>query len=59
MEYQKVVNLLDNKPNQSPKSKKRNWVEINGDTCGMYNTIGQIKLKTTSLKSSLCDYGKA
>ena len=59
MEYQKIVNLLDNKPNQPPKSKKRNRVEINGDTCGMSNTIGQIQLKATMLKSSLCDYSKA
>ena len=29
MEYQKIINLLDNTPNQPFKFKKKNWVEIN------------------------------
>ena len=29
MEYQKIINLLDNTPNQPFKFKKTNWVEIN------------------------------
>ena len=29
MEYQKIINLLDNTPNQSSKFKTKNWVEIN------------------------------
>ena len=29
MEYQKLINLLDNTPNQPSKSKTKNWVEIN------------------------------
>ena len=28
MEYQKVINLLDNGPNQPSKFKIKNWVEI-------------------------------
>ena len=28
MEYQKVINLLDNKPNQSSKFRTKNWVQI-------------------------------
>ena len=31
MEYQKVMNLLDNTPNQPPKCGTKNWVEINDD----------------------------
>ena len=50
------MNLLDNTPNQRPRSKTKNWVEINDDARGMYNTNTQIKLKTSMLKSS-CDYG--
>ena len=29
MEYQKVINLLDKKPNQPSKFRKKNCVEIN------------------------------
>ena len=56
MEYQKITNLLDNTPNQPTKFRRRNWVEINDESRGMYNTNSQIKLKTSVLRSSLCDY---
>ena len=29
MEYQKIINLLDNTPNQPPKFKTKIWDEIN------------------------------
>ena len=32
MEYQKIMNILENTLNQSSKFKTKNWVEIN-DTC--------------------------
>ena len=31
MEYQKIINLLDNTPNQPSQFKTKNWVEINDD----------------------------
>ena len=31
MKYQKVVNVLDNTPNQPSKFRARNWFEINDD----------------------------
>ena len=37
MEYQKVINLLDNAPNQTSKFKIKNWVEINDESQGTYN----------------------
>ena len=40
MEYQKIINLLDNIPNQPTKFKTKDWVEINDDSRGMYNTNG-------------------
>ena len=58
MEYQKIINLLDNTPNQLIKFRAKNWVEINNDPCGMYNTNSQIKFKTSALRSSLCDYSE-
>ena len=56
MEYQKVINLLDNTPNQPTKCRTKNWVEINDDSDGKYNTNSQIKFKTSMLRSHLCDY---
>ena len=51
-----MKNLLDSTPNQPSKFRTKNWVEINDDLRGTYNTSSQIKFKTLMLKSSLCDY---
>ena len=51
MEYQKVIKLLDNTPNQPSKFKTKNWVEINGDSQGAYNTKIWVKFKTSMLES--------
>ena len=56
MEYQEIIKLLDNTPNQPSKSRSKNYIEINNDSCGTYNTNSQIKFKTSMLNSSLCDY---
>ena len=59
MEYQKIINLLDNTPNQPFKFRTKNWVEINDDLHRTYNNNSQIKFKTMMLKSSLCDFNNA
>ena len=59
MEYQKVINLFDNIPNQPSKFRTNNLVEINDDLRGTYNTDSQIKFKTSMLKSKLSDYSDA
>ena len=59
MEYQKIINLLENTPNQLTKFITKNWVEKNDDSCGTYNTNSQIKFKTSMLRSSLYDYSDA
>ena len=60
MEYQKIVNLLDDaSSNQPSKFKTKNWVDANDESIGTYNVNSQIKFKTTMLKSSLCDYSDA
>ena len=58
MEYQKIANLLDDGSNQPSKFKTKNWVEINDESRGTYNTGNHIKFKTM-LKSSFCDYSDA
>ena len=55
MEYQKIVNLLENASNQPSKFRTRNCVKINDESRGTY-TGDNIKFKTTMLRSDLCDY---
>ena len=59
MEYQKIINLLDNASNQSSKFRTNNWVEISDESRGTQNVNSQIKFKTTILKSSLFDHSDA
>ena len=59
MEYQKIINLLDNTLNQPTKFRTKNWVKINDEFCGTYHAYSQIKFKTSMLRSSLCDYSDA
>ena len=47
MEYQKIINLLHNTPNEPPKFRTQNWVEVNDGSYGVYNTGSQIKFKTS------------
>ena len=49
MEYQRIINLLDNTPNQPSKFRTKNWVEINDESHGVYNIGNQIKFKTLML----------
>ena len=53
MEYQKIINFLDNTASQRTKLRTKNWVEIKDNSSGTYNTNSQIKFKTSVLKSSL------
>ena len=55
MKYKKRANFLNTEPNQSSKSRTRNWVEINNESRGTY-TSNDIKFKTAMLRSNLYDY---
>ena len=59
MEYQKIIKLLENTPNQPSKFRTKSWVEVNDESRGTYNVNSQIKFKTSMLRSSLCDYSDA
>ena len=39
--------------------KSENWVEINDESRGNYNTNSQIRFKTSILRLSLCNYSDA
>ena len=59
MEYQKISNLLDEQGDKPKRFQTKKWIEIVDDRRGTYSTNSQIKFKTTSLMSSLCDYSEA
>ena len=59
MEYQKIINLLENAPNQRTKFRTTNWVEVNDESRGTYNTNNQIRFKLSMLRVILCDYSGA
>ena len=54
MEYQKIINLLDDLANQPSENRTKNWVEINYESRGMY-VSNQIEFKTSMIRSNLCD----
>ena len=58
MEYQKIVNLLDETTNQSSIFRTRWWVELNIEWIGK-NDNSNIKFKTSMIRSKLCDYSDA
>ena len=41
MEHQKIIILLENTPDQPSRFRTKNWVEVNDDSCGTYNTNSQ------------------
>ena len=59
MEYQKIINLLDDIMNQPSKFRTRNWIEINDESRGICNINGDIKYKTSMIRSNLYDYTDA
>ena len=59
MEYQKIINLFDNIPNQTTRFRTNDQVEINDESHGVYNTGSQIRFKTSMLRSSFCNYSDA
>ena len=59
MEYEKIINLLDDTTNQPSKFRTRYLVEINDQSRGNYGKNNQIKFKTSIIRSNLCDYSDA
>ena len=59
MQYQKIINLLENTSNQVSKFRTNNWIEINDQSRGVQNNNSDIRFKTTMLKPSLSDWSDA
>ena len=47
--------MLDNTPHQPTKCRTKNWVKINDESRGTYNTNTQVRFETSILRSILCE----
>ena len=59
MEYQKITNLLGTTSNEMPRFITKKWVEVHdqsGDANDRYKPNKPIRLKTSILRSDLCDF---
>ena len=57
MEYQRIINLLDNTWNQPSKYKTKNWVQIIDEPQETYNEDNQIRHKSSMLRTNMrCIY---
>ena len=60
MDYQKIINLLDNTVNQPSKFRTRNWVKMNDESWAAYNNDenrnNNIKFTTSIIRTNLCNY---
>ena len=45
MEYQKIVNLLDNSPNLSSKFKAKSSIEISDESQGTHTEDNEVRFK--------------
>ena len=59
METQKIINLLHGSDNENSKFATKKWYTIDNQSKGNYSHENPIKLLTSSLESSPCDYSDA
>ena len=52
MEYKKIINLIEDTPNQPSKFRTKERVEFNVGSFGTYNTGSQIEFKTLMINSN-------
>ena len=50
MEYQKIINLLNNTTEQPSKFRTKNWIEVIDLSIGTYKLKNRTELKTVMLK---------
>ena len=59
MEYQKITNLLDTKSDNVPRFITKKWIEVHdqsGNAEDRYKPSKQIRFKTSTVRSDLCDF---
>ena len=58
MEFQKITNFLDTTPDNKDLSRfaTKKWIEVYDQSAKNYNPIKEIRIKTSMLRSDLCDF---
>ena len=61
MEFQKLVNFLDTTSDDKdlPRFVTKKWIEVYDQSEGNYNVNKEIRIKTSMLRSDLCDFSDA
>ena len=61
MEFQKITNFLDTTSDDKdlPRFVTKKWVEVYDQSEGNYNVNKGIRIKSSMLRSDLCDYSDA
>ena len=61
MEFQKIINLLDITSDNKdlPRYVTKKWIEVYDQSEKNYNVNKEIRIKTPTLKSDLCDFSDA
>ena len=61
MEFQKTVNFLDTTSDNKdlPTFVTRKWIEVYDQSEGNSNVNKEIRIKTSMLRSDLCDFSNA
>ena len=61
MEFQKIVNFVDTTSDNRdlPKFVSKKWIEVYDQSQGNYDVNKEIKIKTSMLRSYLCDFSDA
>ena len=58
MEFQKIINLLDTTSDDKdlPRFVSKKWIEVYDQSEKNYNANKEIRIKTSMLRSDLCDF---
>ena len=61
MEFQNIVNFLDATSDDKdlPRFVTKKWIEVYDQSGGNYNVNKEIRIKTSMLRSDLCDFSDA
>ena len=61
IEFQKIIDFLDTTFDNKnfPKFVTKKWIEVYDQSGGNYNPNKEIRIKTSMLRSDLCDYSNA
>ena len=61
MEFQKIINFLDTISDNKdlPKFVTKKWIEVYDQSQGNYDVNKEIRIKTSILRSDLCDFSDA